>query len=201
VDIAGANANTISLADFQLSTGNTNSTANWIPLSSVAFILSNPIVVLISPAGPGIVRVKLSFVDNAIAKNWLQVRVLANSRTGLANDDTFLFGSAPGDVYIDPLAQRVNAVDLNSIRAAISTRSVGVSKIEDVNKDGLVSELDLRVTQSLFAAAAGLRWLALASPRSVAAIPLSRTATIGNAKDLGNSDAFDIALSDLTFES
>ncbi len=202
VDIAGANASAIGLFDFELSTGNTNTTTTWTPLPSSAFVPVNPVTVLASPRGPGIVRVKFSFIDNAIARSWLQIRVLANARTGLTRPDTFLFGSAPGDVYIDPVAQRTNAIDLNTIRTAVSNRPVGASRIEDINKDGIVSAADLRSARNLVAAAPGLRWITLASPLNLASLTNPRSSTklvLGATSPLESENVIDVALSQLDF--
>jgi hypothetical protein len=133
----------------------------------------------------------------------LQVRVLANIRTGLSQPDTFLFGAAPGDVYVDPIAQRINAFDLNSIRAAISTRTVGVSRLEDINKDGIVSSQDLQSSRNLLAASAGLRWITLATPLITAASMTSSTTQksgLNQPKVLANEDSTDLALTDIVFE-
>ncbi len=202
VDIAGANASAIGLFDFEISTGNTNTTSSWTILPSTAFVTVNPLVVLPSPLGPGIVRVKFNFVDNAIARSWLQIRVLANARTGLTTSNTFLFGSAPGDVYIDPVAQRVNAFDSNAIRTAISSRPVGIIRIEDINKDGLVSANDLRSALNLVAAARGLRWITLASPLSIVAPSVSIASdksALESTSVLNSENAIDIALGQLDF--
>ena len=37
------------------------------------------------------------WADNAIQKQWLQVRVKANANTGLAADDVFYFGNSVGE--------------------------------------------------------------------------------------------------------
>ncbi|MCY2976823.1 MAG: PKD domain-containing protein [Planctomycetota bacterium] len=202
VDIAGANASSIGLFDFELSTGNTNTPTSWSLLSSSAFVTVNPLTILPSPLGPGIVRVKFNFVDNAIARSWLQISVLANARTGLARTDTFLFGSAPGDVYIDPIAQRVNAMDSNAIRTAISSRPIGVGRIEDITKDGFVSADDLRSARRIVAAAPGLRWLTLGAPLSIiapSASTASNKSSLDSASILNGENAIDIALGQLDF--
>jgi hypothetical protein len=202
VDIAGANASSLGLFDFELSTGNTNTPTSWSLLPSSAFVTVNPLTILPSPLGPGIVRVKFNFVDNAIARSWLQISVLANARTGLARTDTFLFGSAPGDVYIDPIAQRVNAMDSNAIRTAISSRPIGVGRIEDITKDGFVSTDDLRSARRIVAAAPGLRWLTLGAPLSIiapSASTASNKSSLDSASILNSENAIDIALGQLDF--
>jgi endonuclease/exonuclease/phosphatase family metal-dependent hydrolase len=202
VDIAGANASAIGIFDFELSTGNTNTTTAWTPLPSSAFVTSGPLSVLPSPLGSGIVRVKFNFVDNAIARSWLQIRVLANARTGLARSDTFLFGSAPLDVTIDLGTHRVNPLDFNAIRMAISSRPVGVSRIEDINKDGFVSADDLRSARQLVSASQGLRWITLASPLGIvarsASIDFNKSA-LDSTSVLNSENAIDIALGQLEF--
>jgi len=200
VDIAGANTNSIGIADFQFFTGNVNSTSNWATLPSSALLENNPIVVLASPAGPGIVRIKLNFTDNAIAKAWLQVRVLANARTGLSSDDTFAFGSAPGDVFIDRHGQRNNARDLNAIRYAISSRLVGIDQQQDINKDGVVSRLDYNDAKQFLAAQLGLRWITLAPPIGLRMSSSNRPIRkLDLATGLDSTSSIDSAISQLAF--
>ena len=89
IDIAGLTA-TPTLDDFIFKAGNTTDPANWnaapAPISSS---------VRVGAGVGGSTRITLVWADNAITGEWLQVTV--KTTLGLAADDVFYFGNAPGE--------------------------------------------------------------------------------------------------------
>jgi len=75
-----------------------------------------------------------------------------------------------------------------------------ISKFEDINKDGLVSAMDLQVARRLLVASAGLRWITLASPLSLGAPAIYGTTIrsgLDASKALDSESAIDIAFASL----
>jgi hypothetical protein len=87
-------------------------------------------------------RVTLTWGKDQIRNTWLQVRVKANERTGLGEDDVFYFGSQVGDATGD---RRVNATDISgawlNLRGLWNPAPVGF--LYDFNKDRRVNATDI----------------------------------------------------------
>ena len=79
-------------ADFEFLVGNSSDLANWTAAPE-------PLSINVFPgwASDGSDRVTIIWPDGAIANQWLQVTVLANEHTGLAEPDVFYFGNAIGE--------------------------------------------------------------------------------------------------------
>ncbi len=143
VDIANL-TQTLTAADFTFRVGNDNSPSAW---SAAPAPVS---VVTIAGAGAnGSTRVVITWPDNAIQNQWLQVTVKggAGSASGLPADDVFYFGDSPGEVDNDSARANVDAADQLSIRFAAAV-SVGVANIFDVNRDGKVDGSDENVARA-----------------------------------------------------
>jgi len=105
VDINGLPATPV-LADFQFRVGNDNNPDGWSTAPDPQSVTAREV----DADGDGNTdfhRVTIIWADNdwmtptpepgAIAKQWLQVTVLATANTGLAEDDVFYFGNAIGE--------------------------------------------------------------------------------------------------------
>lgn len=88
------------LADFQFKMGNTSTPSGWA-LGPSPSIFTRP-----TPGNPSATRVTLIWPDYnytaplstmAVAKQWLEVRILPTANTGLAATDIFYIGNALGD--------------------------------------------------------------------------------------------------------
>ena len=78
-------------SDFEFRVGNSNAPHTW------SLLPSEPSIVIRAGAGEnGSDRVELLWADGTILKEWLQVTIKANTKTGLTHDDVFYFGSAVG---------------------------------------------------------------------------------------------------------
>ena len=100
------NPGTILASDIELRFGNSDDVATYATLDA-----SSTITNLSTNAGAGVNgtdRVFIEFADGAITNGWLQVTVLANSNTGLTDDDVFYFGNAIGESGNDPTNAIVN---------------------------------------------------------------------------------------------
>jgi hypothetical protein len=86
--------------------------------------------------------VTLTWGKDQIRDTWLRVRVKANERTGLGEDDVFYLGSQVGDATGD---RRVNATDISgawlNLRGLWNPAPVGF--LYDFNKDRRVNATDI----------------------------------------------------------
>jgi len=105
-----------------------------------------------------IYRVKLIWDDNAIMKEWLKVKVLANANTGLEVEDVFYFGNAIGecgnaftDNDLDNEDTKVNAFDMLGARNNQHNGVGNPAEIDDVydfNRDTGVNSTDMLIARN-----------------------------------------------------
>jgi hypothetical protein len=136
VDIAGlADAASLSAADFAFSIGNDSNPAAWPTVTTFP-----PSVTVRPGAGTGGAdRVTIIWADGDAVKNrWLQVRVLANANTGLAQDDVFYFGNAAGECGNSTANFVVDTFDMSLTRThrLVVPGSALVTNPYDFNRDG-----------------------------------------------------------------
>ena len=93
-------------ADFKFRVGNSSDLASWTSAPDPASVVYRP-----GEGANGSDRVEITWDDGAIRGEWLEVRVLAAS-TGLAADDVFYFGNAPGESGNDPTNTYVDGSDM-----------------------------------------------------------------------------------------
>jgi len=124
-------------ADFVVTVGNTDDTADWRP--APAFSVHT--LADFGDAGEDVVFLQWSDVD-AIKEEWVRVEMLATPATGLPVPDVFHFGSSPCDVTGDQLK---DASDLLAIREDphIWINPAGIATRSDVDKDGLADATDM----------------------------------------------------------
>ncbi len=142
VDLAGQHG-TITTDDFIFRLGASSDTSHWSyapdPLS---------VVVLAGAGVGGSDRVEIVWADGAIKNTWLQVIVLANGNTGLAQSDTFFFGNYVGDTGNEPDRARVSTSDLFRVVNQILRDPHGemaqpIDYAADFNRDGRVTMADV----------------------------------------------------------
>ena len=145
VEIAGLASSSLNQSDFEFRVGNTDNPSNWMLLTASSSI-PLPTISVDPSATAGADQVLLTWQDNVIQNNWLQVRVKANGNTGLATDDVFYFGNQIGDVNGDVNVQnqiRVNAFDTGLTRINQSpVQMVPIDNPYDVDRNGLVNAFD-----------------------------------------------------------
>lgn len=135
--------------DFSFKSGNSSAPATWDPAPE-------PLEISVrSGAGvDGSDRVTLVWRDNdlnglveanqAVARQWLQVTVKAGGNTGLAEDDVFYFGNAPGEVGNSPADAMVDTTDvLASFYGQTAANGASVTSNLDFNRDRVVDTTDV----------------------------------------------------------
>ncbi|HVT82644.1 MAG TPA: choice-of-anchor D domain-containing protein, partial [Phycisphaerae bacterium] len=135
IDIATL-AGTPTTSDFVFKTGNDSSTSSWI-----AATLPVSVTTRSGQGAGGSSRIELTWADNAIQDQWLQVTVKATANTGLSSDVTFYFGNAIGEAGTTPADAKVNATDELAARFG-ATPSALISSPVDFNRDGIVDGTD-----------------------------------------------------------
>jgi hypothetical protein len=145
VDIDGiANPEAITADDFVFKVGNVDDTSTWlnapVPIS---------VIVRVGEGVGGSDRITIVWTDNAIEKQWLEVSVLANSNTGLAENDVFYFGNAIGEVgnsTSDAFADGVDFAQTNDNHCNLLSQTL-IDHPYDHNRDRFVDGTDLAIVR------------------------------------------------------
>ncbi|MEZ5299655.1 MAG: LamG-like jellyroll fold domain-containing protein [Verrucomicrobiales bacterium] len=143
VDI-GNLAGSPGVADFAFAAGNDDDPGSWLAAPS-------PVAVSVS-AGAGVGgsdRVTLIWADGAILGQWLQIRVLATAATGLASDDLFYFGNAPGETGNSASDAIVDAIDSTAVLANPRGTLNPADRFDahDFDRDGNVNATDFAIAR------------------------------------------------------
>jgi hypothetical protein len=153
IDITGAHG-AITAADFIFRMGNNNTPSTWVAAPAPTTVTVR------SGAGTGSDRIEIIWADNAIAKKWLEVIVLANANTGLAHApplpagqaDAFFFGNAIGDTGLGDTATQANVNPTDELAARNNPQSVfnniPITNLFDYNRDGQVNSTDALVSRN-----------------------------------------------------
>jgi hypothetical protein len=139
VDIAGPHG-AVAANDFIFQVGNNNLPDTWLDAPEPISITTR------TGAGVGgSDRVEIIWTDGAIANNWLQVVVAANSHTGLAKPDTFLFGNSIGESGNSSSDARVTAKDVLLVinRILHGGTDAAIDDRLDFSRDGKFTGLDV----------------------------------------------------------
>jgi len=140
---------TLTTTDFQFKVGNTTTPDTWAAGPQPTITLRQDVgqelvdrVVLVWPDAPD---------PGSIAKQWLQVTVLANERTGLSSPDVFYFGNAVGDSGLGNTATRafVDGTDFAGARDNPHNfvDRAPVDDAFDFNRDSFVDGTDLAIVR------------------------------------------------------
>jgi hypothetical protein len=138
-----ANPGGLTAADFQFKVGNDDTPSGWTTAPT-----PTSVTVQQGTGTDGSDRVTIIWDDNAIQNQWLQVTVLANANTGLAEDDEFYFGNAIGESG----DQSGNAVVDVADETAAGDHNSGFSAAQidsnyDYNRDGRVTVADVLIAR------------------------------------------------------
>ena len=88
-------------------------------------------------------RVVITWPSDALRGQWLEVIVRAGDNTGLEEADVFLFGSRPGDAFINSPATIYSTTAADELAARFNPAfGVGVNHVLDFDKSGGVSSGD-----------------------------------------------------------
>ncbi|MEO1530101.1 MAG: right-handed parallel beta-helix repeat-containing protein, partial [Planctomycetota bacterium] len=135
VDLAG----TPTIDDFEFRVGNDNDPSGWnSAVAPIDFVLE-------LGGGPDASdRIKVLWANGAIKNTWLQVRMLANSNTGLVADDVFYFGNAVGETGNTGLNAFVDATDAVGVadNANNFLSPASIESVFDFNRDRFIDGTD-----------------------------------------------------------
>ena len=79
----------------------------------------------------------MTWVNNTIQNEWLQVTVLADADTGLSANDVFYYGNAIGETGNSTTDAQVTLADENAAQSH-ETSSASITNVYDFNRDGQV---------------------------------------------------------------
>ena len=140
VDIDGlADADNLDVGDFTFKVGNSDDPSSWDDAPDPVSI-----TVREGEGDGGTDRVTIVWADNAVAKEWLQVTVLATDNTGLPQNDVFYFGNAVGDTGNSATQAYVNAFDTGGVRNHPRgfLNPAPIDNVYDFNRDQRVNAFD-----------------------------------------------------------
>ena len=138
VDIAGLPGN-VTASDFVFMVGNSNDPSTWTQLTVA------PTVTVRWGAGvQGSARVELTWPNNTIENEWLQVTVLADADTGFSANDVFYYGNAIGDTgnsttngqaQVNRLGRGSRAGERDGRRPASPTSTTSIATARSTRQD------------------------------------------------------------------
>jgi hypothetical protein len=141
LDVAGLVANTLTLDDFTIRMGNTNTPNLWVDAPAPTFIAVAP------GTSTTAARIRLEWADNAIQNTWLQIIVKANANTGLSQRVVYYLGHALGEVD-GATPYRLSTIDVGLVRQSVGNTIVSVNDIRDIDKDRRITTLDVGFLRS-----------------------------------------------------
>lgn len=170
LDILGLSATTLTASDFTFKMspqGAFNEAAN--PPSSWSNA-PTPTSITVSSGTPaaGTSRVRIEWPDNLIQDRWLQIRVLANTSTGLQSPATYYLGNLRGDID-GVLTGGLLVLQNADLTAALPVGGLGsVSNIRDVDKNGFILNSDFVIIRNGINAGLTLRVITIPAAGSPA---------------------------------
>jgi hypothetical protein len=189
---------TFTASDFAFKVGNNSNTSTWSTAPA-------PTAIATWTSG-GNTYADIVWAKNAIEEEWLQVTVLADANTHLANNVVFYFGNEIGatgaSMASTPNGEvlRVTSTDVvNTENNASLLHSVPITNIYDFNRDGKVTSTDVVLCQNNATLLGGLVLITVggssgnADPSSVRTAGTASTAAAANhsAALLSNSSSAD----------
>jgi len=142
IDLAGSGSHaSISANDFAFKVGNDNALGSWTEAPA-----PTTVVVRAGQGTAGSDRIEITWANNAIKNQWLEVQVLANARTGLTAADVFFWGNKVGDVGTGTPAGLflTSAADKTTVLGN-NAGGVAVTNVRDFNRDGNVTAADATI--------------------------------------------------------
>ncbi len=136
VEIAGF-PGAITVGDFEFAVGNDNDPASWLAAA----------VPTVDVQAGTVSRVTMTWPDNTIQNEWLEVTVLANDNTRLAEPDVFYFGNLIGDSTGDGKVDAFDVLDTrNNPRPFFDP--AGIDTVHDFNRDKRVNAVDTLIARN-----------------------------------------------------
>jgi len=146
IDVEGLPESAVlNAGDFIFRVGNDDTTYDWDPAPTPTAITVRP-----GQGVDGSSRVTITWADDAILNQWLQVTLLAGEETNLAEDDVFYFGNAVGESGDSTADARVTAEDVllarNNPRDFLNPAPIDLDC--DYNRDARVNATDVLIARS-----------------------------------------------------
>jgi hypothetical protein len=145
LDVAGLAGATLAPSDFTFRVSPTGTFVNDTnPPSGWASAPTPTLVDVIAGGTTGPSRVRLEWADNAIANQWLQIRVLANANTGLRSPEVYYVGHLLGETSGTTSGGSffIQNADVTAISQRVGTTATVDSRL-DVTKNGLIQNSDI----------------------------------------------------------
>ena len=190
-----ANLNTVPTADdFDFAVGNNDDDDSWADAPDPTYVNAYP------GRGPGgSTQITIIWPDNSIENEWLQVTMLADQVTGLAQDDVFYFGNAIGDTGASTANAQVTSADAARV-AANFTSKASVTDPYDINRDGVVNAADVAlVNANLTTQADALNLISFVPPTVAMLASASSSYITGNTTTLRTLGADIVGEPSLTY--
>ena len=145
VDANLADPSALSASDIVLSSGIGNLSSDFTLLG-----VNADVSVRAGEGVDGSDRITITLPNGSVTNEFLQVRVLANSTTGLSQDDVFYFGNVIGDTGDSTTDTRVDGSDVLRVQQNLSG-FFGTEDVEndfDIDRDGRVDGTDVLLIQA-----------------------------------------------------
>ncbi len=140
IDVEGFSG-TPTVDDFEFRVGNDNNPAAWPMLTAATGIEFLP-----GAGAGGSDQITLTWADNTIQNQWLQVTLKANSNSNLSSDHVFYFGNQIGDTDGDTdINNRVRVNSFDTIRTRLNNATITYAPIDnvyDIDRSSRVTPLD-----------------------------------------------------------
>ncbi len=141
IDVAGLPSETLTADDFTFRVGNVDDTASWVDAPE-----PTAITLRLGAGADGSTRIEIVWPDGAIQKTWLEVTLKATAATGLAADDVFFFGNAPGESGNNPDNAIVDDTDRQG--PLDHHGAAAITSPYDYNRDGLANAVDAGIADN-----------------------------------------------------
>ena len=137
VDIAGAG--TVQASDFTFKIGNSATPTSWANAPATSGFLVRP-----GAGVNGSTRIEITWADNTIRNQWMQVTIAANAHTNLTIPDVFYFGNAIGSSGTTPASGAITVSDQTVTASNFTgfTSPASITNPYDYNRDGRVDISD-----------------------------------------------------------
>ena len=164
IDFSGL-ADTPSLSDFNFIVGNSSDVDSW-----VAAPTPSDLAVRSGAGAGGSDRVTITWNDDAIEDQWLQVTALTT--LGLAKPIVFYFGNLVGDVTGDGLVAPIDyLIIINALNDEGSSYSTDINDPLDINRDGWVSPLDSLLISNILNSSGSTSLVMFTAPETHTPLP------------------------------
>jgi hypothetical protein len=142
IELRGARSD-VSLADFEFTIGAGGDISTW-PAAPAPTGFE-----FIDGVGDDPDRISMTWANGAITNAWLRVKILANNKTGLAEESIFFFGNVVGETGNSTSETRVNLIDVGATRTnQTGFSSALVDNDYDFDRDGRVNLIDVGIARN-----------------------------------------------------